>query len=157
MGNYKDLEFEFIERTIALITQYNSIVEQFPYKEQFNYTLIINCLLGLIVMPKERIITYIPNYRLTADLKKEIGLENSEINDTSSKTLRDLIQNLRNSIAHFDIEVVSEDKDQSIDWIKFKESQNGDSTIIKFKATEIMPFLKYYSNLLLDNLEKHRN
>jgi hypothetical protein len=58
MGNYKDLELEFIDRTIKLIDQYYAILDNYPFEEQFNYTLTINCLLGIIVMPKERIMSY---------------------------------------------------------------------------------------------------
>ncbi|MEW8347354.1 MAG: HEPN family nuclease [Candidatus Thiodiazotropha taylori] len=57
MGNYHDLEDEFVERTIRLIDQYYNVLGNYPFEEQFNYTLTINCLLGLIVMPKERIIS----------------------------------------------------------------------------------------------------
>jgi hypothetical protein len=55
MGNYRDLEYEFVERTLLLIAQYESMLHKFDFKEQYNYTLLINCLTGLIVMPKELI------------------------------------------------------------------------------------------------------
>ena len=53
MGNYTKIEVEFIERTLELIEQYYAELEKYPYKKQFNYTLILNCMLGLIIMPKE--------------------------------------------------------------------------------------------------------
>ena len=58
MGNYKNLEIDFVHRTLNLITQYENILHKYEYKEQYNYTLLINCLLGLVVVPKEKSLTY---------------------------------------------------------------------------------------------------
>ncbi|MDP1800990.1 MAG: HEPN family nuclease [Bacteroidota bacterium] len=54
MGNFKDIEIEFVQRTLNLISQYESSVHKLKLEEQYNYTLLINCLLGLIVLPKEK-------------------------------------------------------------------------------------------------------
>jgi len=155
MGNYKDLEVEFIERTMELIQQYYDVLENYPYEKQYNYTLTINCLLGLIVMPKEKVVTYVPNNQLTNEFKKQIGLDSSFIHD-DIKTLQNLIQRLRNSIAHFNINVISDDEKKHIDWIEFIDSENNDKLIVKFRANEILPFLKYYSSSLLENLKKYK-
>lgn len=152
MGNYADLEYEFIERTLALIMQYESILPRFPFKEQYNHTLLINCLLGLIVMPKERIMTYIPKKELTHEFRMEIGLQQSSIN-TSITNLKDLIIKLRHSLAHFDIEVESKDEKLLIDEIVFKD--NG-GEIVRFAASELAPFVRYYSTWLLSNLKQYR-
>ena len=156
MGNYRDLEPEFIERTMELVSQYHETMDQYPFEKQFNHTLTINCLLGLIVMPKEKIVTYIPNHRLTAGLRKQIGIEESEFYE-GIKTLRDMIQKLRHSVAHFDIRVISEDEKFHVDWIEFMDTQNGDIVIARIKANELLPFLKYYSGVLMENLRKYRN
>jgi len=156
MGIYKDLEYEFIERSLALIRQYEGIYPQFDFKEQYNYTLLINCLLGLIVMPKEKIITYVPTTQLTKEVKSEIGLTESWINK-DIKTLRDLIIKLRHSVAHFDIRVESHNERELIDEIIFKDKQNNTSyDIVKFKSNELLPFIYYYSNCLLQNMGKNR-
>ena len=107
MGNYRDIEKDFIERTIRLIDQYNKNIDQYDFEEQFNYTLTINCLLGLIVMPKERVISFVPNERLTTQYKEHIGLSTSEIGE-GVDTLKDLIYKLRHAVAHFNINVISE-------------------------------------------------
>ena len=156
MGNYDDLEKEFIQRTVCLIDQYYASLKQYPFEEQFNYTLIINCLLGLIVLPKERIITYIPNKRLTTEYKESIGIQNSLIGE-NIVTLRDLIFSLRHAIAHFDISVISENDKRLIDWIEFKDSENGERTVAKFRSSEILPFLKHYTDCLIENLDNFRN
>lgn len=45
MGNYSDFETEFVQRTLALIDQYNEMIEAQgkPFREQYNYTLTLNC------------------------------------------------------------------------------------------------------------------
>ena len=155
MGNYQNIEAEFISRTIRLIDQYYNDLNKFPFEEQYNYTLTLNCLLGLIVMPKERVVAYIPPLRITENLKNEIGLELSELSP-DIQTLRDLIHRLRHSIAHFDINIVSEDNQNRIDFIEFIDSQNNEVVVAKFKSQELLPFLKYYSSCLLENLERYR-
>ena len=81
MGNYAEIEIEFIERTIDLIEQYCSDLEKYSLEKQFNHTLVINCMLGLIVMPKEKAIPYIPNERLVAEYKDKIGLHHTVIHE----------------------------------------------------------------------------
>lgn len=155
MGNYHKIERDFIERTMKLIAQYEGDLDKYDFKEQFNYTLIINCLLGLIIMPKQRVISYIPKDRLTEDFKKQIGLNQSWI-DNEIKTLRELVKRLRNPTAHFDIDVISEDDENRIDWIEFKDDKDGGRSIAKFRASEILPFLNYYSACLMENIDKYR-
>jgi|GEM_PF-2755614 len=87
MGNYTEIEVEFIERTLELIDQYNADLDKYPFEKQFNHTLLLNCMLGLIIMPKEKVVAYIPNERLTSDYKAQIGLIESDINPDISKRL----------------------------------------------------------------------
>ncbi|MBD9619477.1 HEPN family nuclease [Pseudomonas sp. PDM07] len=155
MGNYTDLELDFIERTIALIEQYTILIQEKPFAEQLNYTLTINCLLGLIVMPKERVMDYIPEEPLSRENLNKMGLIHSTI-DSSITDLRDLIKNLRHSIAHFSIEVVSECDKKLIDFVKFNGTKKQPDVIARFRAQEIFPFLQYYANNLIQNMKKHR-
>lgn len=155
MGNYNNLELDFIERTIRLIGQYTDMVQSLEFEDQLNYTLTINCLLGLVVMPKERVITYIPKKLLDEVSKREMGLVNSAI-DESIKNLQELIQHLRHSIAHFDIEVVSTCQNNLVDFIEFKGSGNQPEVIARFSAPEIFPFLQYYAQGLSENLRRYR-
>lgn len=155
MGNYADLETDFIERTIRLIEQYTDLIKGLPFENQLNYTLTINCLLGLIVMPKERVITYIPKIGFDEQNRRGMGLYRSLI-DGSIRDLKELVQNLRHSVAHFDINVISDCDEQLVDWVEFKGSENQPEIIAKFRAAEIFPFLQYYSTQLLENMRNHR-
>lgn len=155
MGNYRDLESEFIERTLRLIDQYHGTLDKYEFQEQFNYTLTVNCMLGLIVMPKEKVINFVPITRLTKDFLTEIGAPSLEVGGKIS-TLRDLIRSLRHAVAHFDISVISEDDQNRIDWLEFSDSENGGELVAKFRAHELLPFLRCYANYLLQNMANHR-
>jgi hypothetical protein len=149
MGNYANFEPDFINRTLALIEQYDDFIGDVDFKEQYNYTLLINCFLGLIVMPKERVIENIPEIELTQDTKEELGLANAEIKP-SITNLKYFIHQLRNSIAHFNIEIKSKNDEFLVDTIIFRHINN--SVVAKIPANEIIGFLKAYANVLLQNL-----
>lgn len=156
MGNYKDIDHDFIDRTMKLIAQYESILHNFKFQEQYNYTLLLNCLLGMIVLPKEKLYSHIPNHRITKSLKAEMGLKDSSINN-EYQTLRDLIYALRNSVAHYSFEIISQTDDYLIDRIVFKTSQNnGHQHIADFKSIELLPFLRYYADWVKFNLIEDR-
>lgn len=157
MGNYKNIEHDFIDRTMQLITQYENLYNQFPFEQQYNYTLLLNCLLGIIVMPKERLFSHIPNHRITKKLKTEMGLIYSEINQDYND-LRELIQALRHSIAHFSFSIISADDKFLIDRIEFRTGeQYGDLLIASFQSIELLPFLRYYADWTKSNLLQARH
>ncbi|HDY7512104.1 HEPN family nuclease [Vibrio campbellii] len=155
MGNYVDFETEFIERTLRLIDQYNQMIEELEvgFDEQLNYTLTINCLLGLIVMPKERVLTYIPNDLLSEAYLHDLGFVESTIGPGITR-FKDLIRQLRNSIAHFKIDVESVDEGFLVDYLVFSHL-NG-SLVARIKSTEIVPFLRFYCQNVLQNLNRRR-
>ncbi|WGQ13782.1 HEPN family nuclease [Sphingobacterium faecium] len=156
MGNYKNLETEFIERTLHLISQYESQMNRYPFAEQYNYTLLINCLLGIIVLPKEKTIRFLPNDRLTIGLLKDMGIKESQIN-SNIKDLRSLVIQLRHCIAHFDISFESEGDDFLINKILFKDEENGAEILVaSFIPEELLSFIRYYGNWVIYNIRKYQ-
>jgi len=157
MGNYKNIETEFIERTLHLISQYESILHQYNFEEQYNYTLLVNCLLGLIVLPKEKTISYLPKEFLGKELKKQMGINMSSFN-SDIKDLKDLIIKLRNCIAHFDITFESKDEDEFlIDQIVFKDKELGEDYVVaSFIPSELLSFIRYYSFWLISVIREHQ-
>lgn len=153
MGYYKDLEYEFVERTMLLIEQYESVWHKFEFKEQYNYTLLINCLTGLIVLPKEKTIDAIPNERLLSKMKRDMGL-NATIINSDFTYVKELIIALRHAVAHFMIKVESHSEELLIDEIIFYDEEKGAGyEVARFKADELLPFLRYYASWLLSNLK----
>lgn len=157
MGNYRNLEKEFVERTLLLNAQYESDMYKYDFKDQLNYTLLINSLLGLIVLPKERTISHIPNDRLIKEIREMMGLNESIINE-EILTIRELIIAMRHSIAHFDIKIESVSDEFLVDYIVFKDVQKGENyEVIKFKSNELLPFIRYYGGWLIGNIELYGN
>ena len=156
MGNFKDLETEFIERTLLLIAQYEHLQHKFTFEHQFNHTLLINCLLGIVVLPKERTMAFIPPDRLTAELRTAMGLKHSTIHP-KLVDLRSLILGLRNSVAHFDIKVISLDESFLIDQVVFYDNIKAEGyEVARFSSGELLPFIRYYASWLLSNIKKYR-
>lgn len=153
MTNYYSRK-DFAERTLKLISQYERDMFRYDFNEQYNHTLLINCLLGLIVFPKERFLTHIPNERLLSSLREEMGINNSIINP-QYQTIRDLIIAMRHSIAHSSIDFNSQDENFLIDTITFRENENDNDVIATFIPNELVNFVRYYGNWLISNIQNH--
>ncbi len=58
---YERHHITFISRTMQLLNQYQtSIIGKVPKSEEFEVTLLINCLLGLLIVPNEQCYNKIP-------------------------------------------------------------------------------------------------
>lgn len=156
MGNYRNIETDFVERTLRLISQYESDMHKYENKEQFNNTLLINCLLGLIVFPNARAISYLPKEKLNSKLKGEMGVLRSHFNP-DIKDLKALINSLRNSIAHFDIHFESDSDELLIDRILFKDKTEGDDyTVATFIPSELLSFIRYYGEWYVSIIREYK-
>ncbi|NVD55546.1 HEPN family nuclease, partial [Escherichia coli] len=107
------------------------------------------------VLPKERALSFLPADRLTLQLKAEMGLHESQL-PGPEMNLRELIHKMRNSVAHFCVQVESASDAYLVDWIVFRESQGDGDVYASFSARELLPFLKYYAAQLLDNMARRR-
>ena len=117
--DYKVVECDF-SRTLELLQQYDSIVvKSMPEEKRFEVTLLINCLLGLIVLPyeykkHEQAGCSFPeickgDQAAVKDLDEQWGLRSLEIQKfklkgrdipESDMSLRIIVAMLRHSIAH---------------------------------------------------------
>jgi hypothetical protein len=157
MGNFKNVDTEFVERTLAVLAQYEALMHQYEFEEQYNHTLLINCLLGLIVFPKENNIHFMPKVFLTNELKVSMGIYDSTFN-ADIITLKDLIISLRHSLAHFDITFQSNNAAFLIDDIIFKDHKKGaDYIVASFKPVELLSFIRYYGWWLIKNIEDNQH
>ncbi|MFZ5809259.1 MAG: HEPN family nuclease [Chloroflexota bacterium] len=106
---YEIFERDFIVRTLKILNQYETLVMgKVAESEQFEVTLLINCLLGLLVLPKERCYVSIPE--LSLDQLTEWGLAPEFIQSWGNHphnlkpeqycTLLEIVQRLRNGVAH---------------------------------------------------------
>lgn len=96
---YEDkFELDFMKRTLEIVEEYQG---------ELDATLLLNCLLGLLIVPKETSLLKIPKdpirdlekWGISPDSIKEFGKE-TKGND-NPRTLRGIVWHLRNSVAHF--------------------------------------------------------
>lgn len=100
-----EFERDFMGRTLSLVKDYHG---------NFDATLLLNCLLGLLIVPKETSLNKIPADPVS-DLRKwgispesivSFGKESRK--NEHQKTLRGIVHHLRNSVAHFRFKPVHE-------------------------------------------------
>ena len=105
MSYLSDFEHSFMTRTLEILTS---------YKGEHDATLLINCLLGLLIVPKEAFpkaipsdkFSTLPNWGIDASSIHHAG--NATDNNREPATIRGLVVNLRHSVAHFDLNPVSQ-------------------------------------------------
>ena len=105
--DYDRIEVDFIERTLELICKYEE-------DEDYEVTLLINCCLGLLVLPKEKHLNSIPDKKIpaTSDLW---GLSRHSVTvdcPCCGYKLSNVIRRIRNGICHFKIKTLRDDTGQ---------------------------------------------
>lgn len=101
-----DFARSFMRRTLALARDYDGPLDA---------TLLINCLLGLLIVPKETLIQKIPTtpfeslqeWGINPASIKKIG--RCEYGHEHQPNFRQLVRRLRNAVAHFKIEPQHDD------------------------------------------------
>jgi HEPN pEK499 p136 len=99
MEYQQEFQLDFMRRTLAIVRGYN---------EPYDATLLVNCLLGLLIVPKERWITRIPadplsrlpDWGISPNAVKSFG-KCPTCGSPRSENLRELVWSMRNAIAHF--------------------------------------------------------
>ncbi|MBA3353912.1 MAG: hypothetical protein H0U23_16085 [Blastocatellia bacterium] len=103
MSYLSNFERSFSQHTLSLVKNYDG---------PFDATLMVNCLLGLLVVPKETVLQAIPEEPLSALARWGISPSCIKSPGRATKTnpnpatLRGLVANLRHSVAHFRIKPV---------------------------------------------------
>ena len=145
MGTYEDFDLDFANRTEQILIQYEKCIP--TGKENYEVTLLLNCLLGLVILPQERRFSEIPDLGL--DAMDSWGLRSSFVCSWGKVTARDrntlpgLIHRLRNSIAHLIIE--AHGSRDNISEIEFRD-KNGFRLLIP--VDNLKQFVKSFSKYM---------
>ena len=100
-----DFENQFMIRTLEIIKEYDG---------KYDATILVNCLLGLLVVPREKSYERIPNdpiadiYKWGIPIESIISYGKCSCGDAHPKTLRQLVRSLRNSVAHFKLTPIND-------------------------------------------------
>src|SRR5207247_7283949 len=98
---------DFMRRTLALVQGYDG---------SYDATNLLNCLLGLLVVPNEKLFDLIPSDE-SIEALANWGIDPSSITkygkcecgDRHPKNLRHLVKSLRHAVAHFQVKPVNEE------------------------------------------------
>lgn len=88
MSEYKDFEVDFVKRTLKIINEYNG---------NYEITMLVNCSVGLIILPKESDI-------LNNNKYLNVNRDLTDIRKGKCKDNEDFVRHLRNAIAHCHIQ-----------------------------------------------------
>lgn len=128
----EEFERDFMSRTLSILQDYAG-----PY----DATLLLNCLLGLLIVPKETSIERIPCDPLS-DLDKW-GVKPSSIKSVGNPTkkngnpdtLRGVVWNLRNAVAHFQVRPLA--RDQQCAGFEFK-AESGFKAVLSLEEMKAL-------------------
>ena len=143
MSYLDDFEHSFMQHTLQIVRQYQG---------EYDATLLINCLLGLLVVPKEKFLEAVPEEPLSK--LKKWGIDPKSIECTGRShdgnlrpdTLRGLVINLRHAVAHCLLEPVSENNE--VHSFRFSNG-SGMRAVIKLKQ------LRVFVERLAEYLDQH--
>jgi len=129
----------FIQRTLDIIKQYKVNMSN-NNDEYYDVTLLFNCLLGLIVMPRNHLDEKKIDSQFDRDLNQDIKGTVLSANDKNGNPfdlkLIEYSIGLRNGIAHQDLSVqslFSIDNDNNISSIKITGKTKGKKHIIEYQ------------------------
>jgi len=137
-----DFERDFMLRTLEILKD---------YKGSRDATILINCLLGLIILPKETYLELIPDDSI--DNIKDWGISPSSIVNIGDNTeanydpntIRGFVHNLRHSVAHFSVRPTQEED------VKGFEFTNSSRFKAKLSLDEITKFAGILTNYLIEH------
>lgn len=152
--NEKYLMKDFYDRTFSILDQYNESKENLG-ENSYEVTLLINCLFGIIIMPRTYLFKKLKNKKFKKDISKIILTEFGEKKSLENYELEKLFGNLRNSLAHWgdsreDGEnLIFEDKNDKISGLKIINKYESNSFEIYFENIDsIREFLKELKEII---------
>ena len=131
---------DFADRTLKNLEAIKKLKED--RKKVYEVTQLVNSLLGLLVISHEKFFKLsiekikVDELRQKGCLIPDATLQNDQSNKTDYIFLSDLIRNLRNSIAHFHVEIKPGDNNEirslhfrNMDPARSEEDQKGQDTV----------------------------
>ncbi|MDR0834651.1 MAG: hypothetical protein LBN93_10805 [Candidatus Symbiothrix sp.] len=157
MSFYKQQEYDFVCRTRTIIEQYDRL--QIDEKEKFEVTLFINCLVGLLIIPQQHWYDNLPTEIIS---QEKWGISPNDIKkNNKDNTVNEVARHLRNSVAHYNFKVISDDVSKKIDKIKFEDFTDKTKTNKTFEETisvsNLRKFTTQLTDCMLTEMQKERS
>ena len=149
MSNF-DLEDEFIARTQKNLIAIECLKD--ISCKVYEVTQLLNSMLGLLIFPKERFFEKIQNKRWDMMVKEEWPLPSEDYSHVSD--LKQLITNMRNAVAHCNIELIPEHGE--IISIEFRDYPWGDNhKEPHWKGVYDVASLRTFIYMLLEHIQSN--
>lgn len=149
MSAYLQQEFDFINRTKSIISQYSDC----KLSEKFEVTLLLNCFVGLLILPQQHWLNDLPNDIIN---EKVWGIDPNTIKfiqDGETKSVANIVRHLRNSIAHYRFQAFKDDKFE-ISEINFQDFAGKDKSFeITISISKLNFFINKFSDFMLEKIK----
>ena len=105
---YSNLVKDFAQRTRQNLELLKTLQRQHPDLEIYEVTQLINSMLGLLVFPQQRYVRNIPRVPLDELARQGWPIPRVKGDYPQVSDLNQLVRYLRNAVAHFNIEFISD-------------------------------------------------
>lgn len=143
MSEYTDFPKDFLERTLSIVENYNG---------EYEVTNLINCCLGLIIIPKQRLIDTLPDYTFSDNDKTfKIDKSNLKLIKNRDFSLKNVLRQIRNGLTHARIE--QKTLHNRIIGIRISDRYNensDDNFIIELTTDELKEFSLKLANKFIE-------
>ena len=127
----KDFDYkEFIRRTKKALAQYEAYIKEHPKEQSYLRTLFINACLGLLMVPREEIMDFLPK-----DSINTWGIDENIIKIEKDKSIQKIVTHLRNAVAHSRFEYNCQEISVPIEEITFTDKNNKLGSNNNFEVT----------------------
>ncbi len=103
-------EIDFIHRTKELLQQYDEYIRlknlNTKFERHYETTLMINCCVGLLLVPKEIWKNELPTEKIN---EEKWGIDENWISIETDKSVKRFTEHLRNSVSHYRFEAINKD------------------------------------------------
>lgn len=178
MTDYARMEVDFIRRTLEIIDQYAELVRGRVDKDQeYEVTLLMNCLLGLLIYPQQiahhrgwqqwltqaKVTEAGPDYGIEPHFIRSTGIEKRECRCCGREheqsipleefTMRKLVRQMRNTAAHARFYVGDHSDNQGqITQIEFKDEEREDGFHLVIPVANLETFVRQLAQSALEQI-----
>lgn len=158
--NYENLIKDFALRTRKNLSALRTLQQSQPDSEVYEITQLINSMLGLLVFPQQRYMNRIPKMPLNELSEQGWSIPKVVGNYPQVENLNQLVRYLRNAIAHFNLEFVSDGygKIQGLIVWNTDPRRNGEITWkAELTIQDIENITDKFTNLLIEDTQPNKS
>jgi hypothetical protein len=157
MSYYENQDLDFVKRTKEILKQYDNY--QIEKSTKYEVTLLLNCCVGLLLLPQERVFDELP---ATIINKEEWGISPDDIKtiidnkkNVELKNIQNIARHLRNSIAHYRFTAKPDKVDdiKEITFIDYLFKSTTKSFEITITIENLKIFIDKISNDFINRME----